>query len=53
MRAIELAADRQDGVADRLGVESLAVHPPEEPVVGVDRRGLGVVADDCAIGVDS
>ena len=39
----QLAADREDRVADRLGLEPLRAHPPDQRVVGVDLEALGVV----------
>ncbi len=48
-RGIERAADGQDAVAQFLGVEPLAVHPPEPSVVGVDAGGGRVVARRLAI----
>ena len=42
--AIERAGDRQDAVADGLGVEPAAILPPEIAVVGIDRIEGRIVA---------
>ena len=40
----QFAADRQQTVANRFGIEPLAIHPPQQPVVGVDlHRGFVVL----------
>ena len=47
---IELAGDRQHGVAKRLGLQPLRRLPPEQAVVGIDRRGRFGIA--CATTAD-
>ena len=47
----EFAADLEKGVANGLGFEALAVHAPEEPVLGVEAEAFGVVGAGESIGV--
>ena len=47
----EFAADLEQGVADGLGFEALAVHAPEEPVLGVEAQAFGVVGAGESVGV--
>ena len=43
MVELQLAGDRQHGVAQALGVQAAAIHAPEEAVLGVGREGGRVV----------
>ena len=45
MACEQFAANRQQTVANRFGIEPLAIHPPQQPVVGIDlHRGCVVRA---------
>ena len=47
-RQVELAADCQDGVADRFRIQPGAVHAPQQPVVGVHLvAGSGLEREVC------
>ena len=50
---VEPAADGQDGVADRLGLQPTRGHPPEQAVVGVDGRRFGSNRLDCRYAAES
>src|SRR4051794_5779795 len=43
LAAVELAAGGEHGVAYRFGIESMAALPPEELVLRIKRRALGMI----------
>src|SRR5437870_130497 len=50
---VQLAADRQDGIANRLAFQPVPRETPEQLIVGIDSSGRSIVGCRLTVGVGS